>query len=175
METVVRRNGSVLVAPLAPLRFGVKYCCSFRPESTAFQTFRYSWLSPALFAFVVTISTLTPRAARAQNWNSSLEGLITDPSGAVIPQAQVTLKNVASSQTRHTRANPRGYYTFPLIPVGIYNTYFAAGNACIGNPYPRDFWGWGPTYPLKNTGANEIGVCNNIQIGLFNYGWLIGQ
>ena len=61
------------------------------------------------------------------------------------------------------------------IPVGIYNTYFAAGNACIGNPYPRDFWGWGPTYPLKNTGANEIGVCNNIQIGLFNYGWLIGQ
>jgi hypothetical protein len=67
------------------------------------------------------IVSLTPRTLRAQSWNSHLEGLITDPSGAVIPQAQVTLKNNASGQVRHTQTDQQGFYTFPLMPVGVYD------------------------------------------------------
>jgi len=69
---------------------------------------------------------LTPCPLHAQNWNSHLEGLITDPSGAVIPQAQVTLKNTASGQVRHTQTDAQGFYTFPLMPVGVYDLTVAS-------------------------------------------------
>jgi hypothetical protein len=52
--------------------------------------------------------------------------LITDPSGAVIPQARVTLKNRASGQVRDTRTDAQGFYTFPLLPVGAYDLTVAA-------------------------------------------------
>ncbi|HXW16083.1 MAG TPA: carboxypeptidase-like regulatory domain-containing protein, partial [Terriglobia bacterium] len=65
--------------------------------------------------------SLYPNALRAQSWNSYLEGLITDPSGAVIPGAQVALKNSASGQVRHTQTDQHGFYSFPLMGVGLYD------------------------------------------------------
>ena len=73
----------------------------------------------ALLVFLAIL--LSPHALRAQSWNSHLEGFIADPSGAVIPQAQVVLKNSASGQTRHTQTNQQGFYTFPLLAVGAYD------------------------------------------------------
>ena len=64
---------------------------------------------------------LIPCALFAQSWNSHLEGLVTDPSRAVVPQAQVTLKNTASGQIRSTQTDQQGYYTFPFMPVGVYD------------------------------------------------------
>ncbi len=74
----------------------------------------------------VLMISLVPCRIDGQSWNSHLEGQITDPSGAVIPQAEVTLKNNASGQVRHTKSNPRGFYTFPLMPVGAYDLTVAA-------------------------------------------------
>src|ERR1700691_3670658 len=68
----------------------------------------------------------TPCALRAQSWNSYLEGLITDPSGAVIPKAEVTLKNNASGQIRHAQTDLQGFYSFPLMLVGVYDLTVAA-------------------------------------------------
>ncbi len=70
--------------------------------------------------------TLAPWAGRAQNWNSQLEGLITDPSGAVIPGTQVELKNSATGQIRKTKTDQQGFYTFPLVPVGTYDLQVVA-------------------------------------------------
>jgi len=67
------------------------------------------------------IVSLTPCTLRAQSWNSHLEGLITDPSGGVILQAQVTVINNASVQVRHTQTDQQGFYNFPLMPVGVYD------------------------------------------------------
>jgi hypothetical protein len=63
---------------------------------------------------------LIPVALRAQNWNSNLEGLVLDPSGAAIPAASVELRNPATGQARATRTNEQGFYSFPLVPVGTY-------------------------------------------------------
>jgi len=63
---------------------------------------------------------LTPGPLRAQSWNSTLEGTVTDPSGAVIANVQVELKNVATGQVRQTATNSQGFYTFSLLPVGTY-------------------------------------------------------
>ena len=92
-------------------------------------TERYPVLSARIvFAALLSllIISLIPCALRAQSWNSHLEGLITDPSGAVIPQMQVTLKNNGSGQVRHTQTDQQGFYTFPLLPVGAYDLTVAA-------------------------------------------------
>ncbi len=44
----------------------------------------------------------------------------------MIPQAQVTVKDNASGQVRHTQTDPQGFYTFPLMPVGSYDLTVAA-------------------------------------------------
>src|SRR5271157_649896 len=79
----------------------------------------------AIMVFAVFLSplivSLTPCTLRAQSWNSHLEGLITDPSGGVILQAQVTVINNASGQVRHTQTDQQGFYNFPLMPVGVYD------------------------------------------------------
>ncbi|HUU14651.1 MAG TPA: carboxypeptidase-like regulatory domain-containing protein [Terriglobia bacterium] len=57
---------------------------------------------------------------RAQSWNSNLEGTVTDPSGAAVPDARVELRNTATGQTRQTRSSELGFYAFPVVPVGTY-------------------------------------------------------
>ncbi len=61
-----------------------------------------------------------PVGMRGQNSNARLEGVITDPSGAAVANAHVTLKNPASGQARQTLSNRLGLYAFPFLPVGIY-------------------------------------------------------
>ena len=56
----------------------------------------------------------------AQNWNSNLEGLVLDPSGAAIPAASVKLRNPATGQARPARTSEQGFYSFPFVPVGTY-------------------------------------------------------
>jgi len=43
---------------------------------------------------------------------------ITDSTGAVVPDATITVKNVATGVTNHTTSNAAGAYLFPaLVPV----------------------------------------------------------
>ena len=67
-----------------------------------------------VFAALVSllIISLSPCTLRAQSWNSHLEGLITDPSGAVIPGAQVKLKNAATGQVRQNGNGRAGLLHF---------------------------------------------------------------
>ncbi len=85
---------------------------------------------PTIIVFAAFLSSLiislAPCTLRAQSWNSHLEGLVTDPSGAVIPGAQVELKNAATSQVRQTATDAQGFYTFPLMPVGSYDLKVSA-------------------------------------------------
>src|SRR5881397_1075597 len=47
-------------------------------------------------------------------------GRVTDPSGAVIPGASVTLTNVNTNAVRNVVTTEAGAYTFPSIPPGLY-------------------------------------------------------
>jgi hypothetical protein len=74
---------------------------------------------PAIATAVLTL-LLTTLPLFAQNWNSNLEGLVLDPTGASIPDARLELRNTATAQTRVARTNTDGFYSFPLVPVGAY-------------------------------------------------------
>ncbi len=56
----------------------------------------------------------------------SLQGTVTDASGAVIPNATVTLTSVGTGQERTATTGGDGTYRFPLIQPGAYKLKFAA-------------------------------------------------
>ncbi|HZT36717.1 MAG TPA: carboxypeptidase-like regulatory domain-containing protein, partial [Bryobacteraceae bacterium] len=58
--------------------------------------------------------------AVAQLDRASLEGTITDPSGAVVPNARVEVVSASTGFKRQVIAGPDGTYTAPLLPVGTY-------------------------------------------------------
>jgi len=59
-------------------------------------------------------------AAFAQSDLGSISGFVKDPSGAVVPKAQVTVKSEATGTERRTSTNEAGYYTVTNIPAGLY-------------------------------------------------------
>jgi len=52
-----------------------------------------------------------------QGGTSELTGLVTDPSGAVVANAQITLTNTATGEKRTTVTTAAGTYRFPALPV----------------------------------------------------------
>ena len=61
-------------------------------------------------------------SARAQNATSgAILGTIADPSGAVVPNAQIQLINTATDIKIVSQSDPSGHYTFPTVAPGIYN------------------------------------------------------
>jgi len=65
-----------------------------------------------------------------QTTSTEILGTVTDPSGASVPGAKVTLERLATGQTRQTITSTDGNYSFPLIEVGEYHvTVEAAGFA----------------------------------------------
>lgn len=59
-------------------------------------------------------------ACKAQTTAAQLSGLITDPSGALIPGASITATNVATGTSRKGLSNDSGNYTLSLLPPGTY-------------------------------------------------------
>src|ERR1035441_2613818 len=64
----------------------------------------------------------------AQTGGASVQGSVLDPSGAVVPNAEVTLSETATSTARKTTTNNAGLFVFPASPIGPYTlTVTAAG------------------------------------------------
>src|SRR5690349_5321217 len=52
--------------------------------------------------------------------SATIQGTITDKSGAVVSGAQVVAKNKATDITRTTSSDETGSYRFELLPAGVY-------------------------------------------------------
>ena len=73
------------------------------------------------FAYAATAQTLT---------TGQVLGRLTDPSGAVVPQAKIELRDTATGSVRVTTTDRAGQYTFSQVTPGIYSvTAIAAGFA----------------------------------------------
>jgi len=70
---------------------------------------------------LLSVAAAGTLAASAQLTTADILGTVTDPTGAVIPGATVTLLNLGTHQTRTTTANASGNYDFSLLPVGTYS------------------------------------------------------
>lgn len=63
---------------------------------------------------------LAAAAAYGQSIFATLTGVVSDSTGAVIPNANVTLNNEASGDVRKTVTNSDGYFSFVSFPTGTY-------------------------------------------------------
>jgi hypothetical protein len=58
--------------------------------------------------------------AQTQAINGSIRGHVTDPGGASVPQAKVTVSNAENGYTRAADTGDEGYFVFPNLPLGTY-------------------------------------------------------
>jgi hypothetical protein len=61
-----------------------------------------------------------------QTVSTEILGLVTDPTGAVIPGATVTVRRVATGDVRTAITNETGNYIFPLLDIGEYEVTCSA-------------------------------------------------
>src|SRR5579859_2975142 len=72
-----------------------------------------SWMLPLLFLLFAAV-------AFAQT-TASIQGTVTDQSGAAIAGAKVAVKNTALGIERTTQTNATGFYEVPALPPGVYS------------------------------------------------------
>ena len=77
----------------------------------------------AIAAILVPLAAFT---ALAQAPMAGLSGTVEDPSGAVVPNARVSAKNLDGSNEETTIADAAGIYRFASIPAGSYTLEFAS-------------------------------------------------
>jgi len=77
---------------------------------------RYSFLGMCLLA----LSVLVPTSGWAQSFNATISGRVEDPSGALVPDVELTLTSVATGATAKTRTGADGIFSFPNLQSGEY-------------------------------------------------------
>ena len=79
-----------------------------------------------LCVVILLICSLFAAGASAQgNPNGGLRGRVTDPSGAVVPQASVTVKG-ADGKSVNVKSDPQGVFTVRGLPAGSYDVTITA-------------------------------------------------
>ena len=74
------------------------------------------------YAFVTLLALflICAPSVSAQSDRGAITGRVTDPAGAVVPQAKVTATNVETNETRETVTGDEGNFTIPQIPAALY-------------------------------------------------------
>src|SRR5450755_2987481 len=80
----------------------------------------------AHWCIVASFVTLLALGALAQSTGGRINGRVTDPSGAVVPDVTVTISNDANGVSTHTVTSKSGDYSFPTVAVGTYTVEFEA-------------------------------------------------
>ena len=82
----------------------------------------------------------------AQGVFATLTGVVSDSTGAVVPNAKVVLTDAGSGSARDTQSDSDGFFTFASVPVGTYNLSvtaagfkdYAAANITLGGGEKRN-------------------------------------
>ncbi len=71
-------------------------------------------------SLVLAALTAAPQPGYAQSSSSSISGTVTDATGAVVPDAKVTVRNESTGQESVVTTSGSGAYTFPNLAIGSY-------------------------------------------------------
>ncbi|MGB3628909.1 MAG: carboxypeptidase-like regulatory domain-containing protein, partial [Terracidiphilus sp.] len=70
--------------------------------------------------FLVLTSLLFLAGTAWAGVTGSISGTVKDPSGRVVPNAEITVRELSTGISHETRSNSSGYYSLPVLPVGRY-------------------------------------------------------
>jgi hypothetical protein len=79
------------------------------------------------FAAFLILLAFPGRLVLAQGIFGTLDGVVTDPTGAVVPNVKIVLTDAVSGSARDTVTDGAGFYNFVSVPVGTYNLSVSAG------------------------------------------------
>jgi outer membrane receptor protein involved in Fe transport len=80
----------------------------------------------ALLSLAFALCVLLAGQVRAQVAGATLSGTVNDPSGAVVPNAQVAARNTATGVTRTATTDSAGFYSIPNLLPGTYEVTVTA-------------------------------------------------
>jgi Carboxypeptidase regulatory-like domain len=72
------------------------------------------------FGIVGLLLLNTPPVVANSSGFGAIEGIVTDPSSAVVPETAIQVRDVATAAVFTTSTNDRGVFWFPAVPVGTY-------------------------------------------------------
>lgn len=84
------------------------------------QFFEMTSKAAAALLMLTAAILVFPNFAATQAVNGSVVGTVTDSSGAVVPQAKVTITNVGTNVSQTAMTDGSGYYSFPDLPPATY-------------------------------------------------------
>jgi Carboxypeptidase regulatory-like domain len=79
------------------------------------------------FVRLFSLSVLAASTLLAQTSTGSITGVVEDASGAVIPNAEVVIRQAATGEDRTTRGNANGDFNVPFLQPGDYSVTVSAG------------------------------------------------
>ncbi|SEG67195.1 Carboxypeptidase regulatory-like domain-containing protein [Bryocella elongata] len=81
---------------------------------------------PGKAGLLFVASIVVSSALMAQTFRGGISGTVQDPSGAVVPNAKITLVGQDTGLTRETTSTADGNYTFQDLPLGKYTVTITA-------------------------------------------------
>jgi len=70
---------------------------------------------------ILAVCLLAAGSLAAQTYRGGIAGTVTDASGAVVPNAKVTIRNVDTGVERSATTDAEGYYVATELPIGNYS------------------------------------------------------
>ena len=75
---------------------------------------------PRVSSRIVALFLLSACLVFGQTTTGEIFGTVTDPSGAAVPAAEITIINENTGETKIVQSGATGDYLAPLLPVGTY-------------------------------------------------------
>lgn len=77
---------------------------------------------------IIILSLAITGFSQSQALNGQIEGFVTDATGAAVPNASVTARNIETGTERKVTSDENGVYRIPLLPLGTYQVTVEVAN-----------------------------------------------
>ena len=77
-------------------------------------------ISGSILRAICLLVLLSTGLIRAQYTTGTVQGTVTDPTGAVVPSGTVTLRSLETNASRQFNSGTDGIYYFSAVPPGRY-------------------------------------------------------
>jgi hypothetical protein len=106
---------------------------------------------------LMLFATLLP-AVHAQETTGAIQGTVTDPTGAVVPDATVTATSSSLIKSASTRTDSHGFYRLNALPPGSYTLVVDGGGMSFKATEMKLVAGDLPTFNIKLTASGTVAV-----------------
>ena len=98
----------------------MKKVCLEEPKRTT-SSRRAHWITMLVASIVLLFALAAPQGILAQGITGSINGIVTDASGAAIADATVTVRQIATNESHVVTTSQVGSYTVPHLAPGSYS------------------------------------------------------